>query len=100
MALNLSGTTGVSGVAGSVGAPSIIGDDQNTGISFPAEDTIKFSTGGVERMVINNLGIKGIAVDVNSPCFKAYRESNQNIANNSATLSLVLNFSFKVTPNH
>ena len=86
MALNLSGTTGVSGVAGSVGAPSIIGDDQNTGISFPAEDTIKFSTGGVERMVINNLGITGIAVDVNSPCFKAYRESNQNISNNSATL--------------
>ena len=42
MALNLSGTTGVSGVAGSIGAPSLIGDDTNTGISFPAEDTIKF----------------------------------------------------------
>ena len=86
MALNLSGTTGVSGVAGSVGAPSIIGDDANTGISFPAEDTIKFSTGGVERMVINNSGISGIAVDVNSPCFRAYRTSNQNIGNNSATV--------------
>ena len=86
MALNLSGTTGVSGVAGSVGAPSIIGDDANTGISFPAEDTIKFSTGGVERMVINNSGITGIATDVNSPCFRAYSTGNQTISNNTNRL--------------
>ena len=57
MSLELSGTTGVKGVAGSVSAPSIVGDDTNTGISFPAADTIKFSTGGVERMSITNSGV-------------------------------------------
>ena len=60
MSLELSGTTGVKGVAGSVSAPSIVGDDTNTGISFPAADTIKFSTGGVERLSITNSGITGI----------------------------------------
>ena len=60
MSLELSGTTGLKGVAGSVAAPSIVGDDTNTGISFPAADTIKFSTGGVERMSITNSGISGI----------------------------------------
>ena len=54
MSLELSGTTGVKGVAGSVSAPSIVGDDTNTGISFPAADTIKFSTGGVERVLMSD----------------------------------------------
>jgi len=60
MSLELSGTTGLKGVAGSVAAPSIVGDDTNTGISFPAADTIKFSTGGVERMSITNSGVSGV----------------------------------------
>ena len=62
MSLELSGTTGVKGVAGSVAAPSIVGDDTNTGISFPAADTIKFSTGGVERMSITNSGVTGTGI--------------------------------------
>ena len=64
MSLELSGTTGVKGVAGSVSAPSIVGDDTNTGISFPSADTIKFSTGGVERMSITNSGISGIEAGI------------------------------------
>ena len=61
MSLELSGTTpAIKGVAGSVSAPAITGDDANTGISFPSADTIKFSTGGVERMAITNSGITGI----------------------------------------
>ena len=62
MSLELSGTTGVKGVAGSVSAPSIVGDDTNTGISFPSADTIKFSTGGVERMQITNSGVSGTGI--------------------------------------
>ena len=62
MSLELSGTTGVKGVAGSVAAPSIVGDDTNTGISFPAAATIKFSTGGVERMQITNSGVSGTGI--------------------------------------
>ena len=61
MALNINGTTGVSGVDGSVSAPALTGTDSNTGITFPSADTIKFSTGGVERMSITNSGITGIS---------------------------------------
>ena len=59
MSLELSGTTGLKGVAGSVSAPSIVGDDTNSGISFPSADTIKFSTGGVERLSNTNSGLTG-----------------------------------------
>jgi len=60
MALNINGTTGISGVDGSVSAPALTGTDSNTGITFPSADTIKFATGGVERMAITNSGITGI----------------------------------------
>jgi len=59
MALNINGTTGISGVDGSVSAPAVTGTDSNTGITFPAADTIKFSTGGVERLQITNSGCSG-----------------------------------------
>ncbi len=62
MALNINGTTGISGVDGSVSAPAFTGTDSNTGITFPAADTIKFSTNGVERMVINNSGVSGTGI--------------------------------------
>ena len=61
MALNINGTTGISGVDGSVSAPALTGTDSNTGIIFPAADTIKFATGGVERMSITNSGITGVS---------------------------------------
>ena len=57
MALNINGTTGISGVDGSVSAPAVTGTDSNTGITFPSADTIKLSTGGVERMSITNSGV-------------------------------------------
>jgi len=59
MALNINGTTGISGVDGSVSAPAVTGTDSNTGITFPAADTIKFATGGVERFAISNSGLSG-----------------------------------------
>ena len=62
MALNINGTTGISGVDGSVSAPALTGTDSNTGITFPSADTIKFSTGGVERISITNSGISGTGI--------------------------------------
>ena len=60
MSLELSGTTpAIKGVAGSVSAPAITGDDADTGISFPAADTIKFSAGGVEKFAISASGLSG-----------------------------------------
>ena len=62
MALNINGTTGISGVDVSVSAPAVTGTDSNTGITFPSADTIKFSTGGVERISITNSGISGTGI--------------------------------------
>jgi hypothetical protein len=48
MSLILSGTDGLSDVDGSAATPAIRGTDANTGIFFPAADTIAFSEGGAE----------------------------------------------------
>jgi hypothetical protein len=60
MALILSGTDGLSDVDGSAATPAIRGTDTNTGMFFPAADTIAFSEGGVEVMRINSSGFVGI----------------------------------------
>jgi hypothetical protein len=48
MSLVLNGTDGLSDVDGSAATPAIRGTDANTGIFFPAADTIAFSTAGTE----------------------------------------------------
>jgi hypothetical protein len=60
MSLILSGTDGLSDVDGSAATPAIRGTDANTGIFFPAADTIAFSEGGVEAMRIDTSGNVGI----------------------------------------
>ena len=57
-------TPAIKGVDGSVSAPAITGDDANTGISYLLLDTIKFSTGGVERMSITDSGVSGISAGI------------------------------------
>ena len=56
MSLILSGTDGLSDVDGSAATPAIRGTDANTGIFFPAADTIGFAEGGVEAMRLNSAG--------------------------------------------
>jgi hypothetical protein len=60
MSLILSGTDGLSDVDGSAATPAIRGTDANTGMFFPAADTIAFSEGGVESMRIDSSGFVGI----------------------------------------
>jgi hypothetical protein len=48
MSLVLSGTNGLSDVDGTAATPAIRGTDANTGIFFPAADTIGFAEGGAE----------------------------------------------------
>jgi hypothetical protein len=67
MTLILSGTDGLSDVDGSAATPAIRGTDANTGIFFPAADTIAFSEGGVESMRIDSSGNVGIGTA--SPAF-------------------------------
>lgn len=56
MSLILDGTNGLSDVDGTAAAPAIRGTDANTGIFFPAADTIAFAEGGVESMRIDSSG--------------------------------------------
>ena len=60
MSLILSGTDGLSDIDGSAATPAIRGTDANTGIFFPAADTIAFAEGGVESMRIDSSGNVGI----------------------------------------
>jgi hypothetical protein len=60
MSLILSGSDGLSDVDGSAATPAIRGTDANTGMFFPAADTIAFSEGGVESMRIDSAGNVGI----------------------------------------
>ena len=60
MTLILSGTNGLSDVDGSAATPAIRGTDANTGIFFPAADTIAFSEGGTESMRLDSSGNVGI----------------------------------------
>ena len=60
MTLILSGTDGLSDVDGSAATPAIRGADANTGMFFPAADTIAFSEGGTESMRIDSAGNLGI----------------------------------------
>ena len=59
MALNIDGTTGISGVDGSASAASIAGTDANTGLSF-ASDTVNINTGGTTRATVDSSGNVGI----------------------------------------
>jgi hypothetical protein len=68
MTLILSGTDGLSDVDGSAATPAIRGTDANTGIFFPAADTIAFSEGGAEAMRIDSSGNVGIGTS--SPSVK------------------------------
>jgi hypothetical protein len=72
--------TGVSSFPdGSVSAPSITNiGDTNTGIFFPAEDTIAFSEGGVEAMRLDS---SGRVIVPQQPSFWAYTTTSTGSGN-------------------
>ena len=59
MSLILNGTTGLSGVDGSSGAPALQGNDSNTGVSF-GTDTVTINTGGTARVTTDASGNVGV----------------------------------------
>jgi len=60
MTVIIDGTNGITDVDGSAATPALTGTDTNTGIFFPAADTIAFAEGGAEVMRINSSGNVGI----------------------------------------
>lgn len=60
MTLLLNGTNGVSDVDGSASTPAVRGTDTNTGIFFPAADTIAFAEGGAEVARFDSSGNFGV----------------------------------------
>ena len=62
MALNIDGTTGISGVDGSASAPALQGTDSNTGINF-GTDTVNINTGGATRATVDSSGNLNIPND-------------------------------------
>jgi hypothetical protein len=68
MTLLLSGTSGLSDVDGSASTPAIRGTDTNTGIFFPAADTIAFAEGGTEVARFDSSG--NLGVGTSSPAYR------------------------------
>ena len=60
MSITINGTTGIAGVDGTAAAPSVQGADSNTGVFFPAADTVAVTTGGSERLRVDSSGNVGI----------------------------------------
>ena len=56
MTVTINGTTGIAGTNGSAGTPAVQGEDTNTGLFFPAADTVGVATGGAERVRVNSSG--------------------------------------------
>jgi hypothetical protein len=86
MSLILSGTDGLSDVDGSAATPAIRGTDTNTGIFFPAADTIAFSEGGVEAMRIDSDGDVGIGTTNPLGKFEVHGQSRFASSASSAVL--------------
>lgn len=56
MTITISGTTGIAGVNGSAATPTIVGDDPDTGLFFPAANVLAFATAGTEQLRIEANG--------------------------------------------
>jgi hypothetical protein len=114
MTVTINGTTGVAGVDGTAGTPSYQGNDSNTGVFFPAADTIAFAEGGaevarfnpagnfgvgttnpVQKFVVSNAGAAGLEVDptgvASGPYIQGYNRSTSAYIPLS-TLSSYLSF--------
>jgi hypothetical protein len=98
-AITASTTLSVTGVttvqAGTAAAPAITTTgDTNTGIFFPAADTIAFTEGGVESMRISsagNVGIGGTPANGMLELFKTSGEAVLRINNTAGSAWLTLN---------
>jgi len=91
IALTPKGTGGVVFPAGAVGTPAITASgDLNTGIYFPAADTIGFAEGGVEAMRIDSAG--NVLVGTTSTLANSTLVANQGVVARTAAASGLVPF--------
>ena len=76
MTVTINGTTGIAGTNGSAGTPAVQGEDTNTGIFFPAADTIAFAEGGAEVARFDSNGNLGIGTSTPSHRLSVYNNIN------------------------
>lgn len=88
--LILDGTNGISGVDGTASNPSYEGTDSNTGVFFPAADTIAFAEGGTEVARFDSSGNFGIGTS--SPSNKLDVAGVVRVSANSGSISHIFNF--------
>ena len=91
MSLILDGTNGLSDVDGSASTPAIRGTDTNTGIFFPAADTIAFAEGGAEVARFDSSGRLGLGTT--NPTQKLVVSDGSVVAGNSGTVLIGRNSS-------
>jgi hypothetical protein len=92
MSLVLDGTNGLSEVDGSAATPAIRGTDTNTGIFFPAADTIAFAEGGAEVARFDPAGNFGLGVPPSAWAsgYKAFQLNGASFySDNSGTFSII-----------
>ena len=79
MPVTINGTTGIAGVDGSAGTPAVQGADTNTGVFFPAADTVAIATGGSERLRADSSGNVGIGTSSPSARLHVYGTSAETL---------------------
>jgi hypothetical protein len=110
MTVTINGSTGIAGVDGSAGTPSVQGADTNTGMFFPAADTVGVSTGGTERMRIDSSGNVGIGTSSPNTKTQIYKAANSSftgtslgalaITDSSATVNYYSSIDFNTNANN
>jgi hypothetical protein len=95
MPVTINGTTGVIGPDGSASTPSYQGSDSNTGIFFPAADTIAFAEGGAEVARFDSSGNLGLGTS--SPAARLHATKNAaDVARFTNSLSNGGDWEFKI----
>ena len=85
MSITIDGTTGISGNNGSAGTPAVQGEDTNTGIFFPAADTVAVATAGAERMRVDSSGNVGIGTSSPGYLLHVQADASPTIASTDTT---------------
>jgi len=93
-ATTLSSTLGVTGVttvtAGNAAAPSVVSvtGTSDTGVFFPAADTVAYSTAGTERLRINSSGYVGIGTNSQTNVLEVKADTSRFYCVTNPTTSL------------